>query len=212
VVQTAYANGAARQFLIDQLGIEPVMAKTGVKHLHAKAQAFDVGIYYESNGHGTVLFSERILEYASLHPEAAAARDVVALSEVVNQAVGDAFSGILLVESILRRKSWGLRDWAAMYTDLASRQLKVKVADRRAITTTEDESKCLEPKELQPLIETEVARLGARRAFVRPSGTEDIVRVYAESEKQEDADALADAVSGLVLDLLGGPPPTAVGS
>jgi phosphoacetylglucosamine mutase len=35
------------------------MAKTGVKFLHHKAQEFDVGIYFEANGHGTVIFSER---------------------------------------------------------------------------------------------------------------------------------------------------------
>lgn len=28
--------------------------KTGVKHLHRKAQEFDVGVYFEANGHGTV--------------------------------------------------------------------------------------------------------------------------------------------------------------
>lgn len=29
-------------------------AKTGVKHLHHKAQEFDIGVYFEANGHGTV--------------------------------------------------------------------------------------------------------------------------------------------------------------
>lgn len=28
--------------------------KTGVKHLHHVAQEFDVGVYFEANGHGTV--------------------------------------------------------------------------------------------------------------------------------------------------------------
>ena len=27
---------------------------TGVKHLHHKAQEFDLGVYFEANGHGTV--------------------------------------------------------------------------------------------------------------------------------------------------------------
>ena len=29
-------------------------AKTGVKHLHHKALEFDIGVYFEANGHGTV--------------------------------------------------------------------------------------------------------------------------------------------------------------
>lgn len=32
---------------------------TGVKHLHHKAQEFDIGIYFEANGHGTVLFNKK---------------------------------------------------------------------------------------------------------------------------------------------------------
>lgn len=28
--------------------------KTGVKHLHHTAKEFDIGVYFEANGHGTV--------------------------------------------------------------------------------------------------------------------------------------------------------------
>lgn len=54
-----------------------------------------------------------------------AAKHLLALVDMVNQAVGDALSGILLVEAALRRRSWGLSDWAKLYADLPSRQLKV---------------------------------------------------------------------------------------
>lgn len=30
---------------------------TGVKYLHHRAVEFDVGVYFEANGHGTVVFS-----------------------------------------------------------------------------------------------------------------------------------------------------------
>lgn len=33
--------------------------KTGVKHLHHAAQEFDIGVYFEANGHGTVSISVR---------------------------------------------------------------------------------------------------------------------------------------------------------
>lgn len=32
--------------------------KTGVKHLHHAALKYDIGVYFEANGHGTVLFSQ----------------------------------------------------------------------------------------------------------------------------------------------------------
>ena len=62
IVQTAYANGASTSYL-KQLGLEVVFTPTGVKHLHEKAAEYDIGIYFEANGHGTVLFSEAYLCY-----------------------------------------------------------------------------------------------------------------------------------------------------
>lgn len=60
VVQTAYANGSSTKFLRDH-NINVVMAKTGVKFLHHRASEFDIGVYFEANGHGTVLLTDRFL-------------------------------------------------------------------------------------------------------------------------------------------------------
>ncbi len=38
------------------------MTPTGVKYLHEAAHRYDVGVYFEANGHGTVLFSKAFLE------------------------------------------------------------------------------------------------------------------------------------------------------
>ncbi|XVF04360.1 hypothetical protein REPUB_Repub05bG0075700 [Reevesia pubescens] len=62
VVQTAYANGASTDYL-KQLDLEVIFTPTGVKHLHEKAAQFDIGIYFEANGHGTILFSESCLSW-----------------------------------------------------------------------------------------------------------------------------------------------------
>ena len=35
---------------------------TGVKHLHHAALDFDIGVYFEANGHGTVVFSDKAME------------------------------------------------------------------------------------------------------------------------------------------------------
>ena len=45
----------------DHLGIEVSVTPTGVKYLHEEAVKFDIGIYFEANGHGTVLFSDSLL-------------------------------------------------------------------------------------------------------------------------------------------------------
>jgi phosphoacetylglucosamine mutase len=38
--------------------LEVASTPTGVKHLHKKAEQYDIGIYFEANGHGTILFNE----------------------------------------------------------------------------------------------------------------------------------------------------------
>ena len=60
----------------------------------------------------------------------------------------------------------------------------MQVTDRTAITTTDAERKAVTPQGLQTQIDSLVSRFPCGRSFVRPSGTEDVVRVYAESDTQ----------------------------
>jgi len=54
-----------------------------------------------------------------------AALRLLAVSKLINQAVGDALSGLLLVEVILQHMGWSIHRWNELYHDLPSRQLKV---------------------------------------------------------------------------------------
>lgn len=214
VVQTAYANGASTDYL-KQLGLDVVFAKTGVKHLHEKAAEFDIGIYFEANGHGTILFSESFLSWLVTKQkdltaigqggseEHKAVSRLVAVSNLINQAVGDALSGVLLVEVILQHIGWSIQKWNELYMDLPSRQIKVEVPDRTAVVTTSEETEALRPLGIQDAINSEIRKYPRGRAFIRPSGTEDVVRVYAEASTQEAADSLANSVAQLVKSFLG---------
>ncbi len=70
--------------------------------------------------------------------------------------------------------------------------------------TTEDETRVVEPKALQDAIDALVSTVDKGRAFVRPSGTEDVVRVYAEAATAEAADRLALDVAKAAFNLAGG--------
>ena len=82
---------------------------TGVKHLHQKAIEYDIGLYFEANGHGTVLFSRKaMLTFKTVEEDdkqsdivREAARKLLALTKLINQTVGDAISDLLLVEVVL---------------------------------------------------------------------------------------------------------------
>ncbi|KXS16763.1 Phosphoacetylglucosamine mutase [Gonapodya prolifera JEL478] len=209
VVQTAYANGASTRYLRETVRVPVSMVPTGVKHLHHEAEGFDVGIYFEANGHGTVLFSEgfvkAVKERGGKTPEQLAALEFLeCLTDVINQAVGDAISDMLAVLAVLAYKGWSFEQWGELYTEVPNRQEKVKVANRLAFKTTNAEQELVEPVGSQDRINAEVAKYKNGRSFVRPSGTEDIVRVYAEADTRENCDKLAYTVAGIIFDHYGG--------
>jgi phosphoacetylglucosamine mutase len=178
---------------------------TGVKYLHHAAESYDIGVYFEANGHGTVLFSPasiaKLKGAGSGAPEAAAARrQLLALTELINQTVGDALSDMLLVEVVLRVTGRSFAAWDSTYEDLPNRLLKVLVPDRTLFETTDAERRLTRPAGLQAQIEHEAAKYAGGRSFVRPSGTEDCVRVYAECEKADELGALAENIKKLVED------------
>lgn len=175
----------------------------GVKYLHHAAQKLDIGVYFEANGHGTAIFSERTLDtIKSYEPKSPSQKESLELLhaciDLINQAVGDALSDFLLVEVILAYKCWGPQEWLSTYTDLPNRLLKVIVNDRNIFKTTDAERKLTSPDGLQDRIDKEVQKFRQGRSFARASGTEDAVRVYAEAATKAEAEDLARKVSELV--------------
>lgn len=65
----------------------------------------------------------------------------------------------------------------------------------------------LRPAELQQALDALVGATPDGRCFVRPSGTEDAVRVYAEARTQQLADGLALDAARAVHRLAGGSGP-----
>ena len=203
IVQTAYANGAATEYVEKVLKFPVECTPTGVKHLHHAAARYDIGVYFEANGHGTILFSDHaiatIRETEPKSPGQKHALDSLsACIDLINQAVGDALSDMLLVEVVLAHKMWTMEHWQNTYIDLPNYLKRVEVSDRRIFKTTDAERKLVEPKGLQEEIDKLVSVYVGGRSFVRASGTEDAVRVYAEAQSKVEAGKLAGQVEALV--------------
>jgi len=109
-----------------------------------------------------------------------------------------------LVEVVLAHKSYSGVEWDALYADLPNRLVKVVVKDRNIFKTEDAERRLVSPPGLQAKVEEIVRKYGGGRSFVRPSGTEDVVRVYAEAILRTQADELAFRIAGLVYDETGG--------
>ncbi|KAG1881610.1 phosphoacetylglucosamine mutase [Suillus tomentosus] len=204
VIQTAYANGSSTKYLSGRLPVKCV--PTGVKHLHHAAEQYDIGVYFEANGHGTVLFSPAAQELISSHTPSSALTNLRNIIDVINQTVGDALSDAFLVEAVLAHKSFSGVEWDSLYSDLPNRLVKVVVSDRNAFKTEDAERRLVSPPGLQVKVDELMRKYGGGRSFVRPSGTEDVVRVYAEAATRAEADELAFRVAGLVYDEAGGDP------
>ena len=111
------------------------------------------------------------------------------------------------MDAALRTLPLSPAGWGALYADLPSRSGVVRVADRTVVAMNDDESAAIAPPALVAAVDAAVAAAAgdaAARAFVRPSGTEDVVRVYAEAGTQAAADALAAAVEAAVRETCGG--------
>ncbi|KAI1732725.1 phosphoglucomutase/phosphomannomutase, alpha/beta/alpha domain I domain-containing protein [Ditylenchus destructor] len=207
VVQTAYSNGNATRYFEDKLGIKPIVVKTGVKYLDPAARAFDIGVYFEANGHGTVCFSKEFHQFiSSFNPSMTGEeipRPVLLLQHfagIINEVVGDGIADLFGVECVLRYYNWSIQDWEAeTYKDLPNTQRKVTVKELSRYKTKEDiETVLISPAGLQTKIDTAVSKYRRARAFIRPSGTESIVRVYAEAPNPEQAEKLASDLSKLI--------------
>lgn len=89
--------------------------------------------------------------------------------------------------------------WHAIYTDLPSKQLKVPVKNKYIVLCSDDETYVLSPQTLQDELNKLMKNVPLGRCFVRPSGTEDVMRVYAEGQTQKVADSLAaDALQAIL--------------
>ena len=205
VVQTAYANGAATKYVERILGLKVDVTPTGVKHLHHAAARYDIGVYFEANGHGTVLFSERALKQISKHePQSPAQLEALdtlkALTNLINQTVGDALSDLLLVEVVLAHKEWTVEDWLGTYTDMPNKLAKVYVNDRSTFRTIKGtaERQLESPPGMQDRLNDIMRKYKEGRCFVRASGTEDAVRVYGEATEVYDCEDMVSKVTELI--------------
>jgi phosphoacetylglucosamine mutase len=129
------------------------------------------------------------------------------------KAVGDAQAVFFMIEAILMVLKMEPEDWENFYSDLPNRTTKVEVKDKSKVVNTWDQTRCLEPKgfslkkiiklvkilDLQDTIDEIVKAIPKGRSFVRPSGTEDVLRIYAEADTVEHTLEISKKVTEAIL-------------
>ena len=197
-VQTRYANSASSEYIKEYIQIKQKYVKTGVKHLSREAEKYDIGIYFESNGHGTVLFHPEYIENlvillnTSKNPiEKYAIEELINIYYLMNQKVGDSISTMLVVAYILIKEDINIKDWYESYVNIPSKQYKINREVN--LILSEDESRIVHPKKIQEFLDTINSSCDCW-SFIRPSGTEKCLRLYIECPAEKELDEIADLI------------------
>ncbi len=209
IITTAYSNGSFFQYVKNEIKIlKLILAKTGVKYLHHKAKNFDIAIYFEANGHGTVYFDEKTDEKISVikNSDSANENDKEILNLIsdflksFNPTVGDSLSVLICAEKCLKIMNFKCSDIYDLFQILPSVNMKKVVKDKLIYISNEDDSRLIEPFDTQIKIDDIVNEYknDFGRCFVRASGTEDIVRIYAEAKSIDIAQKISDRVYELL--------------
>lgn len=87
---------------------------------------------------------------------------------------------------ILQKSQVSIMQFSNLYRERDSLLLKINVKDKNVYKTTYDQTILLEPIEIANGIDDIMKLCEGCRSFVRPSGTEEIVRLYVENNNKND--------------------------
>ena len=204
VICTAYSNGSfmkkiQNDKILHDMQVELVIAKTGVKYLSEKADNFDIAVEFEANGHGKITLNNKINNKLSrLNSFCGNSTDILFLEllssflALFNPTVGDSISVMLGVEASLKLLNRNIEDFSNLFVPLEFCYGKVNVLNKNSFICNDNETKLIEPNIIQDYIDSLEAKNSENmiRAFIRPSGTENVVRVYVEGKDKEIIDSI----------------------
>ena len=188
VVLSYYSNFGAIDYLKSR-GFPVILSQTGVKNFVKESKKFDIGLFYEPNGHGSVYFSKRLLDKLE---EKGVNSVLRIISRIFDPCVGDAVANLLVFKGVIDSAS----DFD-VYRENVSRLLTVRIKNKESIKV--DQSYRVLDQKIQKKIDEQVLTYKGR-AFVRPSGTEDLVRVFAECPNATDCDKMALNIAQMIYD------------
>jgi len=177
-IHTSYTNHGLIDYL-KNINIKCVCVKTGVKHLQNESLKHDLSVYFESNGHGSIHYKQNIYQNSC--------QEIKNLLKTQSQYTGDGVSHIYAVDYILTSLNLTKEDWYNLYENNESKLYQLIVKDRSIYKCDKNETQLIEPIIVKEKLDKLMKEYSCY-IFVRPSGTEDIIRVYIENlgENQEN--------------------------
>ncbi|EAN33210.1 Phosphoacetylglucosamine mutase [Theileria parva strain Muguga] len=231
IFQTRYSNGASVNYidaLIDRytsenknISWQHEYFNSGLKNAEKLAEKYDISLYYETNGHGNIVYNRNFYSKdcfqslagqstnshspSSLHDLEISSLDtsmtnstISSLSDFKDELSdtllfdfleiffpsGDAILNSMFLELAFRVLKLSFHDCLNFYTDFPSShfQYNLKPELKTLFSSSANETVLNEPKILQDKIDAKTRQFRFCRAFLRPSGTEPLLRIYVEGE------------------------------
>lgn len=111
-----------------------------------------------------------------------------------NSITSDGVSNLLVIESIMKSMNLSIKDVYDFYNEMPYKIVDIKMKYSKFITN-EDDSKIIEPKNMQIIIDELSNKYANSKIYVRPTGTEDYLRVYVESETDDNCEKIIEELS-----------------
>lgn len=201
LAHTAYSNGGAIDYW-GRKGFHHAYGATGVKNLHPIAEKADIGIYFETNGHGTILYREELLERLNEHElvtildnENTPTRQLKRILCLGNPYAGDAIRDWMITAICLDVLQYTVDDWYSMYEETPNLKGKFVGADRNKMRVEQEDRLIVEPAGLHEKLQ---GVMEGGRFIIRPSGTEDMIRLYLEHPNEKKLPELMNQVQQLL--------------
>ncbi len=193
-IYTGYTNNACLEYVKSlcfprNVTVSFICTATGVKHLHKEAIKYDVGVYFEQNGHGNVLFRNILVDELHIIPQ------------LFHPVIGDGVMDLFATLYILQELNWNVQDWSNIYTEYPSKLGKCSILDKDIFKSSDNELELIEPQYIQEYITYLcMESIDKCRAFVRASGTENVVRLYVESHDQDTTNLVHQEITQFIED------------
>ena len=202
IITSKYSNGAFISFCENNLkNYKLSVTKTGINNIQKESKKFDISICYEYNGLGTIYISQDLsTKFGKLSSLIETSKDsqIIELFQLFialfNSITSDGVSNLLVIESIMKSMNLSIKDVYDFYNEIPYKIVDIKMKYNKFITN-EDDSKIIEPKNMQIIIDELSNKYANSKIYVRPTGTEDYLRVYVESETDDNCEKIIEELS-----------------